>query len=417
MWIRGIARRVSEVEIWLMSLLLAASLVYVNFQPIYLIIGLVFWLLRWVAYGYLSRRTPTDWAILVLSLLVPVTLWVTAMPEVTLPQVYRLLCGIMIYYVIVNWASSEAKLRIGLIGLALTGLALSGYALISVDWSDPTRIGILEVIHQAFAPYLRDTVNPNVMAGSLVILLPLMIALVLADPKPLGWAVTLLAGITAAGMGVVLLLTLSRGAWLALFIAMLLLVMLRWRRGWIFVICATAIGLGVIFIIGIFPSTELLLAGTSAGSVETRLELWLRGIMMVKDFPLSGIGMGSFGYVLTRLYPFAAEGSDLISHAHNLFLQVSIDLGIPGLISWLAILFLVVVSAWRVYRWSLVKFGRKHWITNIAVGYLCSQTALIVHGWTDSVTWGMVKPAPIIWVVWGFAIMLENLMYQEINTT
>jgi hypothetical protein len=62
MWIRGIARQLSESEIWLMSLLLAASLVNGNLQPIYLVIGLLYWLLRWCT--AMSKRTPADWATL-----------------------------------------------------------------------------------------------------------------------------------------------------------------------------------------------------------------------------------------------------------------------------------------------------------------------------------------------------------------
>jgi putative inorganic carbon (HCO3(-)) transporter len=35
---------------------------------------------------------------------------------------------------------------------------------------------------------------------------------------------------------------------------------------------------------------------------------------------------------------------------------------------------------------------------------LGSQLALAVHGITDAVTWGMVRPAPLIWALWGLAI-------------
>jgi putative inorganic carbon (HCO3(-)) transporter len=35
---------------------------------------------------------------------------------------------------------------------------------------------------------------------------------------------------------------------------------------------------------------------------------------------------------------------------------------------------------------------------------LCSQVALVVHGLTDAVTWGMVRPAPLVWALWGLAM-------------
>ena len=71
---------------------------------------------------------------------------------------------------------------------------------------------------------------------------------------------------------------------------------------------------------------------------------------MLQDFPFTGIGMGSFEQVTNLLYPlFIAPGGG-ITHAHNLFLQVAVDLGLPGLVAWLSILILVVAVSWRVYR-------------------------------------------------------------------
>ena len=37
----------------------------------------------------------------------------------------------------------------------------------------------------------------------------------------------------------------------------------------------------------------------------------------------------------------------------------------------------------------------------IGAGFFCSQLALATHGMTDAVTWGMVRPAPLVWVIWG----------------
>ena len=91
-----------------------------------------------------------------------------------------------------------------------------------------------------------------------------------------------------------------------------------------------------------------------------------------------------------------------ILHAHNLFLQIGVDLGIPGLIAWLAILLVVLALSWKLYR-----YGRVHQNVQCAAlgaGLLCSQLALVVHGMTDAVTWGMVRPAPLVWAIWGLAV-------------
>ncbi len=65
---------------------------------------------------------------------------------------------------------------------------------------------------------------------------------------------------------------------------------------------------------------------------------------MLQDFPFTGIGMGTFTQVADRLYPFFLYAPGTVEHAHNLFLQVGVDLGLPGLIAWLAIFMIGLFS-------------------------------------------------------------------------
>ena len=57
-------------------------------------------------------------------LTIPVTLWATALPEVTQPQVLRLLAGIALYYALVNWATTAS--RLWLLGVGLAGAGQRG---------------------------------------------------------------------------------------------------------------------------------------------------------------------------------------------------------------------------------------------------------------------------------------------------
>jgi putative inorganic carbon (HCO3(-)) transporter len=125
---------------------------------------------------------------------------------------------------------------------------------------------------------------------------------------------------------------------------------------------------------------------------------------MLQDFLFTGIGMGSFLETANRFYPFAAVNvttGPKIYHVHNLFLQVALDLGAPGFLAWLAILVGVTWAAWQVYRTG--RRSGQPFYACLGAGILASQAALIVHGMTDAVTWGMVRPAPIVWGLWGIA--------------
>jgi putative inorganic carbon (HCO3(-)) transporter len=157
-----------------------------------------------------------------------------------------------------------------------------------------------------------------------------------------------------------------------------------------------------IYLLGVQRVLDLLIASKTVGSLNGRLEVWDRALDMIMDFPFTGIGMGAFQPLADRLYPFLIFGPGKVFHAHNLFLQVAVDLGIPGLLAWLWVLGVVIFSAAKVYRAG--RASSDPLISALGAGLLCSQIALIVHGLTDAVTWGMVRSAPLVWAIWGTAI-------------
>ena len=98
-------------------------------------------------------------------------------------------------------------------------------------------------------------------------------------------------------------------------------------------------------------------------------------------------------------------------HAHNLFLQIAVDLGLPGLIAWLFIWLLAMAFAWRQYhRGREIGSG---WAAGLGAGLLASQVALGVHGLVDAVTWGQVRPAPLVWGLWGLTFAGWNVLQQS----
>jgi hypothetical protein len=68
-----------------------------------------------------------------------------------------------------------------------------------------------------------------------------------------------------------------------------------------------------------------------------RYELWERSVAMVKDFPLTGVGVGNF-YRNNVSYEYRSLGKGYVENAHNYYLQLSSELGIPGLILFITIL-------------------------------------------------------------------------------
>ncbi|MBU0664991.1 MAG: O-antigen ligase family protein [Proteobacteria bacterium] len=68
-----------------------------------------------------------------------------------------------------------------------------------------------------------------------------------------------------------------------------------------------------------------------------RYELWGRSVAMVKDFPLTGVGVGNF-YRNNVSYENRSLGKGYVENAHNYYLQLSSELGIPGIFLFISIL-------------------------------------------------------------------------------
>ena len=106
--------------------------------------------------------------------------------------------------------------------------------------------------------------------------------------------------------------------------------------------------------------------------------------------------------VADLLYPFFLAAPGKIVHAHNLLLQIAVDLGIPGFIGWLSVWLGVCFTAFHLNRYG--KSHQDNWAAALGAGFLGSQIALFTHGLMDAVTWGMIRPAPLVWGLWGTAI-------------
>jgi putative inorganic carbon (HCO3(-)) transporter len=390
------------MEFWLVSGLVAISIISERWLPLAVGCAGVFAMLRWLAVGRPIVRTPLDLPVALLIVMLPVTLWATSLPETTIVQVLRLLTGIGLYYALVNWLVSPARLRLVLLGLALSAAGLSVFALFSVEWA----FGKLPIIPDALYAFLPTlipgVVHRNVMAGTLVILaLPIVSWLLFAWGDLRHWERLLFGGAGLMAVSI-LILTQSRGGLLALGLALMVLIGLRWRWGWAAAALIALLGGGAVWMAGKLGLIESLFYADIAGGALGRLEIWQRAIDMIRDFPFTGVGLGAFGPVADRLYPFFIIEPRTTPHAHNLFLQIAVDLGLPGLIAWLAAWLLVLAAAWKVYTLGRARPDR--WIMGLGAGFLGSQIALAVHGLLDAVAWGMVRPAPVVWALWGLTV-------------
>ena len=387
-------------ELWLLLILASASLFWQTMLPAVVLTAAFFWLVRLVGYGFLTKRTPADWGIVLLSLSLPISLLITPDPIKSTPQVWRVLAGMGLYYAVVNWGITRSRIELLYKGIITAGLILAILAPFSVEWTVDKITFLPASIYRRFFILFQDFVHPNVLGGALVLLLPFPTAFLLFGWRKINWKERIFSSAAIILMLGMLVLTRSRGAWIAAMISLFILLILWEKRSWFLLLL---IGIGLViggFQFGFSRLTEVMIYNNSIGDWNQRLEIWSRAVNLIVDFPFTGIGMGTFQEMASKFYAYDIYAPSHIPHAHNLFFQISLDVGIPGIVAWLSILLVMIFSAWKVYKYGRNSKGNLY--LGIGTALLASQVALVSHGMMDSVTWGMVRSASLVWVIWGF---------------
>ena len=253
---------------------------------------------------------------------------------------------------------------------------------------------------------LPDTCNPNVIAGAWVALFPFVLGrAILRDAAPWG-------GRAARGIAILLgvaMLTLlwasgSRGAYLGVIAGALALCWLHWpgrlRR---LSVPLLAVALLVGSLVGWHRVLQALLSDATLGDLAVRLEVWTRAWRILQDFCFTGIGIGCLEGLMARWYPLMLVQEGTLPHVHNLFLQVAVDLGLPG---WGLFMALFTASLRRALQAHppLAQAMRRE-TAMLAAASIASEIGLCTHGLLDSAVWDN-KGAFLPWLVMGLGVAL-----------
>ena len=125
------------------------------------------------------------------------------------------------------------------------------------------------------------------------------------------------------------------------------------------------------------------LTNQTTGPTFFRINLWKSALNMIADRPITGVGLDNFLYSYRGKYisPDAWQDPN-ISHAHNLILDFSARLGLPGLASVLWMLYAFFRTANQTI--NNTKDPRLRLLT---VGLIASMINFIAHGLVDASYW------------------------------
>ena len=202
-------------------------------------------------------------------------------------------------------------------------------------------------------------------------------------------------------MGVCTLLTWSRGAWLGLIFAAIVFVALYSHTIIPLLIPAGALSLTLLWDklggSGLFLNllsrfTSIFTVGDTSSAY--RLSIWKGTLNIIEENWLTGIGIGSDAFA--RVYiKFAESGAEYAMHSHNMFLQISAELGVPALVVFLICVFLCTQSGLE-----LIRFGgpRQRGERAVCVAAISAATGALMQGLTDHI-WFNYRVFFTFWLV------------------
>ncbi|MFZ5917161.1 MAG: O-antigen ligase family protein [Chloroflexota bacterium] len=382
--------------VWVLGalLLLAVAPAHTGAIAIGLALLCLSFLQRRVMTGHFSRSTSLDVAWLLLLVGAAIALTASYDPRLGLPALLALLGSIALYYAAANTSRPEALAGAALLaGLIVAVYYLGQYRFIP-HAEKSGLASTLGHITSGFWPRL-GTWQPfsNSVATLLEGLIPLGVGLALAGSSRTWRAL----GATAASlMALAVVVTASRGAWLALLAAATL--WLAARRKVTFVALGLVI-LGLVALAGYLTLKEgaTLASAPLVGPVwldlfarPDRLQVYQGSLRLIQDFALSGIGLGDvFGqlysqYVLLIRHVY-------LTYSHNLYLAVWLRHGILGAagLGWL-----IVSLAWSVIR------EKQRAAAPLFEAAWVGAAAVLIHGLFDA------RPYVDLWSGWPLFLTL-----------
>lgn len=236
------------------------------------------------------------------------------------------------------------------------------------SWVDPERFPLLR------RRMYSTLENPNLFGAYLLMIISILTAFTLREravKRRTVFAVILLSLLLC------LALTYSRGAWVSLAAIVLGLTLFYDKRfGLLFLLVPVVLA----FYHGQVVERFLSLFSGEDTSVDLRFALWESTMAMIEEHPLLGVGWGAYFLAYPDYNFFIQEEGVLIFHAHNMYLNMLAEVGIPGGMAFLLAFFAQGILCWRNYR-----HGNDSFTKSMGLGGVLMVMALSVISMGDHV--------------------------------
>jgi len=303
-------------------------------------------------------------------------------------------CFMSVYFVIKNIISSPALVKRCLYALVLASALVSAYGIyqnyfgdLSSKWHD------ISVFSEIRGRVVSTFDNPNVLGEFLVLIFPITLALMASAKKANERFFLFVSALLSCGC---LVFTWSRGAWLACIITTALFLCVSSK----YFFTAGILSMPILGMFVFLQSDSAIIRRiTSFGDSSTsyRVNIWKGVLQMLEDIGFFGIGIGEEAF--RKVYPiYALAGIEAAPHSHNLYLQITVEMGVFALL-----FFLIFVFMFTQFSFSFSKNAMNRSNRLLCMGIFCGAAALLIQGLTDYV-WYNYRIFLLFWIVVGLGV-------------
>lgn len=346
-------------------------------------------------------KSPIDMPIILIGMIMIFSTVTSINPSGSFRDLVIHMAGIGFLVVIVNSIDNLEDFNKLVTVLVFTGSLIALYGLyqyivgVEMDpaWVDTARNqGVTIRIYSVFG-------NPNILAEYLLMIIPMSVGLFWYSKKMSKKIIFL--GITGLMM-LALVLTLSRGAWVGIAVAALFFILLVDKR---ILLSIIPISIGGVYLLPQTILNRILSIGNLQDSSNAyRIEMWDITKDIISDNWMAGVGFGHLPFKQTfetyiRTMP--------TYHAHNTYLEIAAELGIPGLIVFTA--FIIVLFK---YGYNKLIKNKNKYIKIMGAGALSVMGGLLAQGLVENIFY-LPKIIITFWIIVAFILTLIRIVEKE----
>jgi O-antigen ligase len=352
------------------------------------------------------NKTPFSIAALTFAGIILYNISISFKPAGSIPVIIVYIIFIMLYFVLTALIKDKQQLSSICAVLVFAGFAISLYGIYQYFWGTPTNYAWVDkkMFSNVSVRVYSVFNNPNVLGQYLVLIVPITVGLFFIRKDKLEKVVY--AGMSLA-MIICLLLTLSRGAWLGMMVALAIFVFLKDKR-------LIVLGAIMLLILPFVLPPSVISRFASIGNLKEsssayRYVVWLGSIEVIKDFWIAGIGIGTKAFEF--IYPgYAMVGAKYALHSHNFYLQILIETGVLGFV-----VFLIMLLTFYKTIFSTIRKSEDNTLSTLSISFILGMSGYLFYGIFDN-SWYDFRMVLMFWIIAALGVSAYKLMHTKNGT-